>query len=147
MKKTISMLFTCVLMITGCGPEEVTPAPTPAPTCQKLKGTYLTTLKLTSAANDPALCEGFAAGDVTQGETVIDSSGNMRVEGYLCTTTYAANDCDVRADCVAAGESWSSRYVVVAKVNASGAEFAGTVEITGSGLMCPRMAGTITGLR
>jgi len=146
--KIISMLSACAFIaVSACGPEEVAPAPVPAPTCQKLKGTYATTFKVTSVANDPTLCEGFTEGGVVQGKAIFDSNGNLRQEGYLCTTTYTANNCNVQADCVAAGEGWSSRYTIMLKPSASGDEFSGTAEINNTGFICPHFAGAITGLR
>ena len=157
MKSYFAVLFACALALTACGPEEhpaPTPTPTPAPvpqtTCSKLSGTYAVTSKTTEVANDPILCEGITSGAVSQGQTTFDVNGSAVIEGWACVTTYGSNNCSVQISCTElASSTASSRSTFAANItsNSSGTQFSGTYEIRSTGIACPRVGGTITGLR
>lgn len=148
MKTIVSTLFICALMITGCGgPEEPAPTPTPAPTCQKLKGTYATTTKITEVANDPTLCEGTEEGAVSQQPVSFDGNGNLEESGVVCITTYTNNNCDARVECVFASDYGRMNYTLALKPSADAGQFTGTLEVVGTGYFCPKVKGTITGIR
>lgn len=153
MKKTISMLFTCALALTACGPEDSpapTPTPTPAPkpapaqTCQKPRGNYMLTGTVTQVSPASTCPQPEVGGDRSAAVPLkFDVTGKLvsayETLGMMCTTTYSNNDCTVKTTCSTTFDDGVFGEEHVYNLSADGLVLRGYYIMTGTGVYCPRI--------
>lgn len=147
MKKTISMLFTCAFAIAGCGPEDIAPTPTPAPTsphaCQKPRGAYALKGTILEVSPAPGCIQPQPGTDrSTTAPLQFDAEGNVvsnyKSYGVECTTAYTDDGCTVVAACSTTYINGTFGETHRYDLSADGFVLRGRYALAGTGAYCPR---------
>lgn len=145
MKKTISMLFICALMITACGPEEAPSEPAPAPvrTCQRPRGAYALKGTIMEVSPAPGCIQPQPGTDrSTTIPLQFDAEGNVvsnyKSYGMECTTAYADDGCTVAAACSISYINGTFGETYSYALSPDGFVLRGRYALAGTGAYCPR---------